>query len=137
MRIVVKSAADEFVLCGGMDASEFTEDLQIDQQEQVEPGYFLRAKKCKQFARGNTETSISFVITRQHADIRTCEEYILAHAASVPKTGDVQFIAEGANGNSTKKLSDAQFKGCSHKQIGCASIHTYRFIGGDFEAVTA
>jgi hypothetical protein len=116
------------------DPMEDTGNLRIGGKELVQSAQFLRASKGKSFARGNTSTDVSFQITREHATAQACEEFILEHHSSIPKTGNILFIAEGVT-QRRYKLSDACFEDVSHDQTGVSSIHTYRFSGGDFEAI--
>lgn len=132
MKILIQTGSQSFDLCKGADQSENVEHFAINGRELVqEPEGFLRATKTKTFARGNTKTRVRFTITKEHADFRTCEEYILDHHATIPKTGSVKFIAEGS-GQTERTLSDASLVSHDRDHIGVTSIHTYEFTGGDF-----
>lgn len=136
MRIMIQTSSGEFDLCKGIAEDEHTQDLRINGKELLQVAQFLRATRGKAFPRGNTTTTVTFTVTREHADGRTCEEFIMAHHAAIPKAGDVLFIAEGS-GQSRYKLSDAGLDSHEPVQIGVASIHRYVFIGGDFTEATS
>ena len=131
MKISIGTGSQAFDLCAGNAKGEYSEAFALNGAEVVQEAQFLRAVTSKAFPRGNTRTTASFTITKEHADARTCEAYILDHHAAIPKTGDVLFIAEGS-GSTTRKLSDAAFVSHSARQIGVTSIHVYQFTGGDF-----
>ena len=126
------------VICAGVAGAEYLEDFAIDGQETVQSGSFLRAVAGKSFARGNTLTSISFSVTKEHANFETAEAYLCKMQADIPKTGDVVFTTEAAATASEKyKLSDGTIKGASRRQVGVSTRCSYVIVGGDFSLVTA
>lgn len=126
------------VLCAGVAGAEYLEDFAIDGEEVVQMATFLRAAAGKALARGNTTTSISFSVSKEHANFETAEGYLCKMQADIPKTGDVVFTTEAAATPSEKyKLSDATIKRASRRQIGVSTRCSYLIQGGDFAVVTS
>jgi hypothetical protein len=133
MKIWIKSGSQTFDVCKGVVSDEFTEDLRINGMEMVQECQFLRAVVSKSYARGNTRTRVSFRMTKEHADMQTCEAFLLERHSEIPKTGDLLFSAESATGSGrTRTLSDAALFSHDRTQIGVTSIHSFEFVGGDF-----
>jgi len=128
MRITIGT----FVLCEGNAKGEYPKDFTVDDEEILQIAQYLRAAASVPLERGNTLTTISFKLEREHADARAAAEYALLHAASIPKTGNVVFQCEGP-GVSKIKLVNGKFK---HRKveaiIGCTTVHSYVFQGGGF-----
>jgi len=128
MRITIGT----FVVCEGNNKGEYPEAFAVDGEEIVQVAQYLRATASVPIARGNTLLTVSFKITREHADARSAAEYALVHHASIPKLGDVVFQCE-TPGVRKYKLTSGVLK--SHKcdpMIGCTTIHSYVIQGGGF-----
>jgi hypothetical protein len=143
MRVIIQNGAAEFVLCKGIADDENVEGWRESSRELVQIAAYLRAVVAEAFPRGNTQTSLSFAITREHADAKICEDYMASSHRSVPKTGKLIFITEGeliggggVAGQSRWELTKAALEGHDRFQIGVTSIHTYSFLGGDFTEAT-
>ena len=133
MKIYLLNASTKFFLCNGNDSGEHPEDFVLDGQEAVQVEGFLRAARSQAFARGNTATSVSFRVTKEHADAQAAEEYIATHHGAIPKTGALTFVAESAGGGGANRtLGDAALKATRRSYIGCTSIFQFEFVGGDY-----
>lgn len=125
----MKILIDQFVLAAG-DA-ESPSGLKINGKIVAEIAPRLRAMAVRAFDRANLQTSITFKITREHADTRICEAFILRHAVELPRSGLVKFsAADTRGGESDFFLADAVIESDEGEQIGATSIHTYTILGG-------
>lgn len=137
MRVLYRQSNNrDFVLVAGVAETALMEDLKINHQRVVQVGEFLRALTAQPFARGNRKTTMSWSITREHADFRAAEQFLLSHSAEIPASGTLMLIAEGS-GQKTYKLSNAELQTHESKRIGVTTLHTYTFIGGDFSEGTS
>lgn len=132
MRITI----GEFVICQGKAGNEYPDRFQVDSQEVVQVRRFLRAAAASPLPRGNTLTTVSFMIDREHASHAAACEFAALHHAEIPKTGDVVFRFEDAGGEVEVQLAGGALQRHGVAPIiGVSTEHTYQFIGGAFAAV--
>ena len=121
-----------FTVCGEtkeQHPDRFSKNVQW--QNQVAP--IIRAASARVFKRGNKVVKISFSVTREHKDYATAVEFAALHDTQIPETGNVTVCS----GKSTVKLLDGCIDSINcDPVIGCATIHSYVFIGGGFNAAT-
>ena len=105
--------------------------LRVNGRRQVQVAQFLRAASSKIWPRKNSVTTISFSVTRQHADVRAAEDYMLNHEVAIPASGVALFVCYNeAGGESTYFFDSAALETTDSSYNGCSTFHTYTLIGG-------
>lgn len=106
--------------------------LRVDGGPVIQDAQFLRAAQAKAYDRGNRRTTISFELSREHADVEASEVFMLDHFASLPTgTGLLLLIAEASTGREQDFfLADTVLRIVGSVQVGASTDHTYEFSGG-------
>lgn len=120
---------------GNFSLSEIGElspdSLRVNGKRLTQISAALRAASSQIWNRQNTVTTITFSITREHADVRAAEEYLIQHEADIPSSGICEFICHDESGGESSFYLDT---GCLETteayNIGCSTIHSYTLIGG-------
>lgn len=126
MRITIGN----FVLCGGTETNQFPEQFSVDGSQILDVQQALRAKAVRVVDRGNTTTSISFAVTREHASYLAACAFAMAHHHEIPKSGVVALVCQ-TPGAQTYYLQDGRLQStrCS-PIVGVSTVHAYTLIGG-------
>lgn len=106
-------------------------NFRINGSRLVQVAELVRAETVQVFGRGNRKTTVTFDVSREHADVRTSETFILGHATNVPESGLITFEAISASGALTRRYLNAavcSVVDCSY--AGVTTVHTYQIIGG-------
>ncbi len=107
------------------------DSLRVNGKRAVQVAPLLRAEAAKVFNRMNTTTTVSFAVTREHADARAAEEYMIAHEAAIPDSGIVEFIChDESGGESHFYLDTGALEATDANNIGCSTTHSYTLVGG-------
>ena len=107
------------------------DSLRINCRRVIQVAQHLRAEAARPFNRRNTQTTVSFSVTRSHTDVLAAQSYMLWHEVAIPSSGIVRFTAYNPAGAETVFFFTAgslETSDASH--IGLSTMHSYTLIGG-------
>ena len=118
-----------FELAGAGELSP--DSLRINAKRSVQIGQCIRAEAARPFNRKNTQTTVSFSVTRSHADMMAAHVYMLWHEVSIPGSGNVRFTGYNQNGAETVFYFTAgSLDTTDASHTGLTTFHSYTLIGG-------
>jgi len=133
VRITITSAGTTIVLADFGVTS--VSGLDLDQGRQVQVSDSVRAKAVTALPRQNRTTTITFSVTRHHANAAAATSWLVGHEATIPDTGLLTVIGLGASGQRIERyLGGAALTGIRGKIIGVSTIQEYHFTGGSFSS---
>jgi hypothetical protein len=135
MRIVIQSGANETILCGGDESSQYPENLRVNGRRIAQIAEFIRAAHAGVYNRKNRRVRISFQLTREYEFAWIAAEALLVAAAELPETGTVLFTCQGG-GRKVLQLVDAVIESDDAYLVGVSVITSYNLIGKKFEVST-
>jgi hypothetical protein len=133
----VKIAIDNYILADGINSRVLTSPSGLtisgsDIQQQVA---LLRDTAQHVIGRGNRSTSITFTVTRQHADLLASERFMLEHERDCPRNGLITLTVRGAGGfEISLYMADASLVPQS-TYLGITTQHQYQIQGGELVSV--
>lgn len=135
MKIVAQATNDDgsFTTCiiasGGRDEPG---DLRVTSRPIVQIAQGLRWDAIKTFDRRNTQTEITFTITKTHATTMAAEKFALEYRSQIPRRGNVTMtMAVGQSLGSVRQLLDASIDMQTTAIIGVTTFHQFTIIGGE------
>ena len=97
---------------------------------------FTRALSGDAVARGGRRSNLSFSVTRQHADLREAELFVLLHGEELPPEGLLTIQCQGYNGSRTTRYLLAVLNTDEGSYHGCSSTFRYQLTGKGALSIT-
>lgn len=115
------------VLADG-DRGDAVSGLTLGGQRVVQVEALPGATTVTLFPRGNRAVTVSFSITRQHADVPTASAFIIELPDQLKDTALLRLLATGAQGARVERfLPGACLESYEGRQTGCTTFHRFTF----------
>jgi len=134
MKVEARSKVKKFTLVPGGD--EGTEELRIIGKNATQTATGLRWEAAEVIDRENTETTITFNVTRTFATMGAAETFMLRHDSDMPVAPDIYFTSEGEGGGQISVLYGAVVEVVDRRQTGGTIFISYSIKGGLIELPT-
>jgi hypothetical protein len=104
--------------------------FRISHLRAVQPVEYVRGTYAGTKARGNQRNSITFRVTRVHADLETALEFTLDHPGALPDSGVLHIETNAGTGD--RWIEVAVLVQCDLVELsGVATVHAYTLTGGE------
>lgn len=125
----MKISIGDVKLVRGWEYCEEATDLKVCGRKELQISQLLRAKEVKVFDRGNTKTTVSFKVKRQHATAKCALAFILSHGEEISEVqGEALFELEDSL-TSIFGLKDASVAQVESRVDGVTTFHRYEIVG--------
>lgn len=106
-------------------------DFRINGKRMSQALRYVRSIQTTFADRKNTESTVSFNVTRQHGTIAAAEKFALSHEVSLPNQGLLVMKSfDGVSQQTTLSLSNAFLESVDVQYNGSMSTTNYVFRGG-------
>lgn len=118
----------------GTEAAEQVSDFQLNGRNEIELGQAIAAGGIEPFDRGNQQNTITFRISRTHADPGSAAHFLFAHLMTLPPVGRVTFTFVNNVGFVIFQtyMNAGAISGYRGNFIGLSSDFYYQLVGGAF-----
>jgi hypothetical protein len=113
---------------GGLESPS---NLSITESRNVQRTNPVRARAVKFIGRKNRSLSISFTVSRVHADLLEAQKFVLDHCGTVPDSGTLIIETEPDGNVAKRKMYDACVDNISIKHVGVSTETQYSLSGGE------
>ena len=109
--------------------NEYIHNLSLREQRHFHVATFIHSPQVHVYDHGNTQTTLSFSVTRQHGSPQNAKDFLLSHNATLQGLkGHAQIIEK----ESTHYLHNAIITQIEGLLKDVSTTHTYTLIGGLF-----
>lgn len=109
--------------------NEYIHNLSLREQRHFHVATFIHSPQVHVYDHGNTQTTLSFSVTRQHGSPQNAKDFLLSHNTTLQ---GLQGHAQIIENESTHYLHNAIITQIEGLLKDVSTTHTYTLIGGLF-----
>lgn len=109
--------------------SEYIHNLSLREKRHFHVATFIHSPQVHAYDHGNTQTTLSFSVTRQHGSVQNAKDFLLSHNATLQ---GLQGHAQIIENESVHYLHNAIITQVDGSLEDVSTTHTYTLIGGIF-----